>query len=406
MQSKILDKKRLPIKSLHEFQGDFKTLGKKQFEKLKKSIEKNGFIQPFFIWNKEGQYYILDGHQRKKAIIDLYGDTIDVDCIEIKADSELEAKKFVIFYSSSYAEFDKDSFFNFADGLSFDDLEAFQFPNFSFSENDFLKGLDSEDDDEIPDVAQNECGVELGDIYKLGEHRLMCGDSTDVENVSQLFNGETPNLMVTDPPYGVQYSPEWRDEYDIGVGKRSKGKVLNDDTVDWSMVWNNFKGNVAYIWHASLHTHEVSQNLIDAGFEIKAVIIWAKQHFPMSRGDYHWQHEPCLYVVRKGKKHNWTGDRKQTTVWEIKNNNAFGGDNEEKVGHGTQKPIECMERPIRNNSNIGECVFDPFGGSGSTLIACEKTKRKCYMMELDPHYCSVIIKRWEKYTGQKAVKCE
>lgn len=127
MESKILDKKRLPIKSLHEFQGDFKTLGKKQFEKLKKSIEKNGFIQPFFIWNKEGNYYILDGHQRKKAIIDLYGDTIDVDCIEIKADSELEAKKFVIYYSSSYADFDKKSLLDFADGLNFSELENFEF---------------------------------------------------------------------------------------------------------------------------------------------------------------------------------------------------------------------------------------------------------------------------------------
>lgn len=153
MESKILNKIRLPINSLDEFQGDFKTLGKKQFEKLKKSIEKNGFIQPFFIWKSGDKYFILDGHQRKKAIIDLYGDTIDVDCLEIKADSEIEAKKFVLYYSTSYAEFDKDSFFNFADGLSFDDLEAFQFPNFSFSENDFIKGF--EEKQSITDENEN-----------------------------------------------------------------------------------------------------------------------------------------------------------------------------------------------------------------------------------------------------------
>jgi len=406
LESKILEKTRLPIKLLDELQGNFKTLGKKQFQKLKNSIKKNGFIQPFFVWKNGHKNYILDGHQRKKAIIDLYGDTIDVDCLEILASSELEAKKLCIYYASSYAEFDKESFIDFADGLSFDDIEDFEFPGFKITEDDFLNSEDTEADDEIPEVAQNECGVELGDIYTLGEHRLMCGDSTDTETVQQLLNGDKPNLMVTDPPYGVNYDPEWREGADLGIGKRSKGKVLNDDLTDWTKVYQNFPGNVAYVWHPSFFTHVFAQNLIDCGFEIKAIIIWVKQHFAMSRGDYHWQHEPCLYVVKKGKTHSWQGDRKQATVWNIKNNNAFGGQGEDKVGHGTQKPVECMERPIRNNSKQGDSVFDPFGGSGTTIIAAEKTKRKCYMMELDPHYCSVIIKRWEKYSGKKAKKCQ
>lgn len=397
---------KVPVSQLLPMQGKFKELSKKNFIKLKNSIEKNGFIQPFFIWENEGQKFILDGHQRQKAILDLYGDVF-VSCIFIDAKNLAEAKKLVLYYSSQYGEFSKESFLDFGSDLNFLDIEDFAFPSFSFSADDFLNTQDNEEDDEIPDVAPNECGVTLGDVYTLGEHRLMCGDSTDENQIKILTGGGVCNLMVTDPPYGVEYDPEWRDgkDKDLGSGKRNIGKVLNDDQVDWTKVWKNFTGDVAYVWHGALHTHEVAQNLIDSGFQIKGHIIWAKQRAVFSRGNYHWQHEPCIYAVRKGKKHNWTGDRKQTTLWEIKNNNPFGGGNEEKVGHGTQKPVECMERPIRNNSKIGDNIFDPFGGSGTTLIAAEKTKRNCFMMELDPHYCSVIIKRWEKHTGQKAVKC-
>lgn len=371
MQSKILDKKRLPITSLHEFQGDFKTLGKKQFEKLKKSIQKNGFIQPFFIWKSGDKYFILDGHQRKKAIIDLYGDTIDVDCLEIKADSELEAKKFVLYYSTSYAEFDKDSFFNFADGLTFDDLEAFQFPNFSFSENDFLKGLNSEQDDEIPETAQNELGVQLGDIYTLGDHRLMCGDSTDNGTVQKLMDGNKADMVFTDPPYGMNYS---------GRGKKTSNEILNDDG-DVKEFYDVLKyAKEVYLWGRF-------KNYKDLPSEPKNMIIWKKNNFGMGKG-YRSQYECCFYWG------SFSGS--DSNVWEINTDTDYD--------HPTQKPTALAERAISNSNP--KTILDLFGGSGSTLIACEKTKRKCYMMELDPHYCSVIIKRWEKYTGKKAVKCE
>jgi DNA modification methylase len=144
--------------------------------------------------------------------------------------------------------------------------------------------------------------------------------------------------------------------------------------------------------------------LENCGFDLVNLIIWHKQHFVISRGDYHYQHEPLWYAVKKGKQHNWQGKRDQSTVWEIANNNSFGNSNkEETFGHGTQKPIECMLRPILNNSAQGESVYDPFGGSGTTLIACERSKRNCYMMELSPIYVDVIIKRWEKETNKKAV---
>jgi DNA modification methylase len=209
--------------------------------------------------------------------------------------------------------------------------------------------------------------------------------------------------MVTDPPYGVEYDPSWRDGADLGVGERSRGKVQNDDIVDWTDAYTLFEGDVVYVWHAGKFTHIVAKNLEDCGFDIVSQIIWAKQHFALSRGDYHWQHEPCWYGARKGKKHHWRGARDQSTVWEIKNNNSFGNSNKEETwGHGTQKPVECMQKPIENNSLANDYVYDPFGGSGTTLIACEKTGRRCLMMELDEKYCDIIIRRWQKFTGKQA----
>jgi DNA modification methylase len=231
---------------------------------------------------------------------------------------------------------------------------------------------------------------------------LLCGDSTQAHNVDKLLNGVKPNLMVTDPPYGVEYDAEWREGRDLGIGERSKGKVMNDDRADWHEAYDLFPGNIAYIWSAGLRSKEVVESMLASGFKLRAQIIWVKQHFAMSRGDYHFQHEPCWYGVRK--KGDWHGDRKQTTVWEIKNNNSFGNSaKEETFGHSTQKPVECMRRPILNNSSEGQAVYDPFLGSGTTIIAAEQTGRHCFGLELSPEYCDIIVKRWEQFTGQKAV---
>jgi DNA modification methylase len=210
--------------------------------------------------------------------------------------------------------------------------------------------------------------------------------------------------MVTDPPYGVSYDPTWRD----GKGGFStaavkmRGSIANDDQADWREAWSLFPGDVCYVWHGALHSSLVAQSLIDCGFNIRSQIIWAKQQGVFSRGDYHWQHEPCWYAVKKGRTGHWAGDRKQSTVWEIQSLNPTGNRDEERVGHGTQKPVECMRRPILNNSQRGDIVYDPFLGSGSTLIAAESEDRICYGMELDPAYCDMIVGRWEKITGKKA----
>ena len=209
-------------------------------------------------------------------------------------------------------------------------------------------------------------------------------------------------MMVTDPPYGIEYDPNWREEADLGR-QRQTGVVANDDRVDWSAAFRLFPGDVAYVWHAGVHAARVAASLAEIGFTIRAQIIWAKQHFALSRGDYHWQHEPCWYAVRNGKKSNWSGDRKQSTLWEVPNLNPFGGDrDEEATGHGTQKPVELMRRSILNNSSPGSLVYDPFLGSGTTLIAAEETGRVCCGLELDARYVDVIVTRWQNFTGATA----
>ena len=232
----------------------------------------------------------------------------------------------------------------------------------------------------------------------------MCGDSTSPKCVAELLSGDVPHLMVTDPPYGVNYDPGWRDDYGPSAsfadklppnsfGTRARGKVVNDDRVDWADAFRQFPGDVAYVWHAGVFASHVADSLKTVGFDIRSQIIWVKQHFVFSRGDYHWQHEPCWYAVRKGKTGHYCGDRKQTTVLDIANNNPMGGEKEEQTGHGTQKPVECMRRPIQNNSTPGESVYDPFLGSGTTMVAAEQTGRICYGMELEPKYVAIILQR-------------
>lgn len=168
---------------------------------------------------------------------------------------------------------------------------------------------------------------------------------------------------------------------------------MNDDRVDWTEAWALSPAHVVYCWHADQHASRVQSSLESADYEMRSQIIWAKPHFPISRGHYHWQHEPCWYAVRKGHSAGWIGDRSQTTLWQITLDRNVDG------GHSTQKPVECMERPIRNHEGD---VHDPFLGSGTTLVACEKLGRKCYGMEISPAYCDAIVKRWETLTGKKA----
>jgi DNA modification methylase len=250
------------------------------------------------------------------------------------------------------------------------------------------------DPDQVPEPPANPVS-RPGDLWNLGRHRLLCGDATDGGTVARVLGGVRPHLMVTDPPYGVAYDPAWRNRAGVSSTART-GKVENDDRADWREAWALFPGEVAYVWHGALHATTVAESLVACGFDIRAQIIWAKDRLVLGRGHYHWQHEPAWYAVR-GTGH-WTGDRKQTTLWHI----ASTGQDTETV-HGTQKPVECMRRPIENNSSLGQAIYEPFSGSGTTIIAAEMTGRCCHAIELSPAYVDVAVLRWQAFTGQEAV---
>jgi DNA modification methylase len=226
-------------------------------------------------------------------------------------------------------------------------------------------------------------------------HRIACGDATDAAAVAALLGDLKPELMVTDPPYGVNYDPAWRHRAGVNRSKRIN-KVHNDDQPDWGAAWASYTGNIAYVWHGALHATTVSESLVRRGFAIRSQIVWAKQRLVMSRGDYHWQHEPCWYAVRQGPA-NWKGDRRQSTLWQIAAREGRG------LEHGTQKPVECMKRPIENNSRPGDVVYDPFVGSFTTGIACEMTGRVVLGMEIDPAYVDCGVLRWMAFTGKTAI---
>ena len=254
--------------------------------------------------------------------------------------------------------------------------------------------LDGEDD--VPEAPGNPVS-RPGDLWVLGKHRLLCGDSTVAADVERVLNGVKPQLLISDPPYGVEYDPSWCNHAGSAKTKRT-GKVLNDDRADWREAWSLFPGDVAYVWHGALHAATVADSLEACGFNIRSQIIWAKERLVLSRGDYHWQHEPCWYAVRAKGKGHWAGDRKQTTLWQIASK-----DQDATTVHGTQKPVECMRRPILNNSSSGQTVYEPFMGSGTTLIAAETTGRVCYGIELNPAYVDVAVERWQNFTGNEAI---
>jgi DNA modification methylase len=251
---------------------------------------------------------------------------------------------------------------------------------------------------DMAEELREKWGVETGQLWQLGDHRILCGDSTKVEDVARVLAGDKPFLMVTDPPYGVEYDATWRKAAmpDTNPGKAGgmHGKVFNDDRADWREVWQLFPGDVAYVWHAGNKAHIVAESLISCGIEIVAQIIWAKTNHVIGRGNYHPKHEPCWYAVKKGGARNFTEDRTQNTLWEIASNK------ENETRHSTQKPVECMARPIRNHDS--EFVYEPFSGSGTTIIACEQLGRKCRAIEISPGYVAVAIQRWVDATGGAA----
>ena len=368
-------------------------------ERMAQAITEFGFRIPI-VARSDG--LVVDGHLRLKAARVLGLDTVPVVLADELSETQIKAFRLLANQSANWAEWDElllSAELN--DLLAEDyDLSLIGFDDAELEE--LLAGevdpetASREGEDDVPEAPETPIS-RSGDLWVLGKHRLLCGDATVATDVERLLGDINPLLMVTDPPYGVDYDPGWRNKAGAAATKRT-GKVLNDDRADWREAWALFPGDVAYVWHGALHATTVADSLEASGFNIRSQIIWAKDRLVLSRGDYHWQHEPCLYAVKKTGKGHWAGDRKQTTLWQIANK-----DQDTETVHGTQKPVECMRRPILNNSSPGQAVYEPFMGSGTTLIAAETTGRVCLGIELNPAYVDVAVQRWQQFTGQEAV---
>ena len=389
----VIQIERVAIAALIPYVRNSRTHSDAQVAQIAASIREFGFTNPVLLDEANG---IIAGHGRVLAARKL--GMQDVPAIRLAHLTEAQKRAYVIADNklALNAGWDEELL-----RLELKDLQDLNFDvaltGFSTEELDALmappgtEGLT--DPDAVPEAPEHPVSVP-GDVWLLGRHRLACGDCTDPLVVEKALAGVKPHLMVTDPPYGVEYDPAWRAKAGVNKSKGKLGKVMNDDKADWREAWALFPGEVAYVWHAGLFARDVQESLEACDFQVRSQIIWAKDRFALSRGHYHWQHEPCWYAV-KGTGH-WAGDRSQSTLWSIKAREDGG------VGHGTQKPVECMKRPIENNSSPGQAVYEPFSGSGTTIIAAEITGRACHAIELNAAYVDVAIKRWQEFTGQAA----
>lgn len=379
------------VADLIPYANNARTHSEAQVAQIAGSIREFGFNNPVLV---DGANGIIAGHGRVLAARKL--GLTEVPVIELAHLSEAQKRAYVLADNklAENAGWDPEllalELGELADlGVDLADL------GFDGRELDSLLRLEGPDprEEDTPQPPADPVS-RAGDLWLLGAHRLLCGDATDKTAVTRLLDGVTPHLMVTDPPYGVNYDPAWRNETGAAQTTRT-GKVLNDDKADWRDAWALFPGDVAYVWHGALHAGTVAESLVASGFEIRSQIVWAKERLVLSRGHYHWQHEPCWYAVR-GTGH-WSGDRKQSTLWQIPNR-----DQDTETVHGTQKPVECMRRPILNNSSPGQAIYEPFAGSGTTLIPAQSSGRVCNAMELDPAYVDVCVQRWQAFTGETA----
>ena len=363
--------------------------GDPEYEKLKRSIEQFGYVEPV-IWNKTTSH-VVGGHQRLKVLLDM-GIT-EVECVVIEMDEEKE-KALNIALNKISGDWDKDKLaLLIADlqGADFDvSLTGFEPAELDALFKDSLKDGIHDDDFDVDAELQKPALTKQGDVWMLGQHRLICGDSTKADTFTLLMDGKLANLVVTDPPYNVNY-------------EGSAGKIKNDNMGNeafYNFLLEAFKNTEVamakdasiYVFHADTEGLNFRKAFSEAGFYLSGTCIWKKQSLVLGRSPYQWQHEPVLFGWKKSGKHNWYADRKQTTIWEFEKPKKNGD-------HPTMKPVALVVYPILNSSLTNCIVLDPFGGSGSTLIACDQTERICYTIELDEKYCDVIIKRYIEQAG-------
>jgi len=393
----LLKIRMTPVAQLVPYAGNARTHSEQQITQIAASITEFGFTNPILTG---ADNIIIAGHGRLLAAQKLGIDKVPVIVLEHLDEAQRRALVIADNKLAENAGWDEELLrleLAALDDLGFDlDLTGFSEEELANLLGDPELALgEAEGEDDIPEPPDDPVS-RPGDLWLLGNHRLLCGDATLATDVERVLGNVKPLLMITDPPYGVEYDPAWRNKSGAAKTKRT-GKVLNDDRADWREAWSLFPGDVAYVWHGALHAATVAESLDAAGFNVRSQIIWAKDRLVLSRGDYHWQHEPCWYAVKKTGKGHWAGDRKQTTLWQIANK-----DQDADTVHGTQKPVECMRRPILNNSSPGQAIYEPFMGSGTTLIAAETTGRVCHGIELNPAYVDVAVERWQQFTGQAA----
>jgi DNA modification methylase len=382
----------LPRATLLEMSADYnpRTIGSAELAALERSLATFGFVQPVIVNRRSGK--IVGGHQRVKAAPD---GPLPVVYVDLDEHGERQLNLALNKISGAW---DDAKLRALLGDLSAEGADL-SLTGFSEDELRALLAKSTEgltDPDEAPAVGES-TDTAAGVWWELGAHRLVCGDSTDVAVLEKLMDGYRADLVLTDPPYGVGYS---------GTATKERAEIANDGTDPSTTLRAAFHGarvvskpgSAFYAFYADRASRVELDAALDAGWRVAQICIWAKHHFVLSRaGDYHVQHEPCLYGWNPDASHRWYGDRKQSTLWQF--------DRPMKSDlHPTMKPIALLEYLLGNSSRGGDLVLDPFGGSGSTLIACEKTGRACRMVELDPRYCDVIVKRWQDFTGQQAVR--
>jgi site-specific DNA-methyltransferase (adenine-specific) len=384
-----------PVDQLIPYVNNSRKHSDEQVAQIAASIKEFGWTNPILV---DGEKGIIAGHGRLMAARKLGMEEVPV--IELSHLSDTQRKALIIADNklAMNAEWDNDLLTIELNDLLADDfaLEILGFDKDELAallEPEVVEGLTDEDDaPALPDEPK----TKPGDIYKMGKHRLMCGDSTSIQHLEQLCEEQAVDMWLTDPPYNVAYEGKTKESLTIqndSMGDDQFRQFLRDAYVAADAVMK--AGAVFYIWHADSEGYNFRGAAQDAGWKVRQCLIWKKSSMVMGRQDYHWKHEPCLYGWKEGAGHLWATDRKQTTILEFEKPSRNGE-------HPTMKPVALFEYQMLNNTKGGDIVLDSFGGSGTTLIAAEKNGRIARIMELDPKYCDVIVKRWEDFTGKKA----
>lgn len=424
------------IDELTEFQGALKERTDADIEKITKSIRKHGFSFPFFVWKHKDEHgeeinHVFDGHGRLLALKRMRAQGEEIPALPvsyIKAETEAEAKELLLKLNSQYGRMTAESVAEFLDGLKID-LSDLQLPDGVLNLSKIDAPEETKDDDDVPGLDLEDTPSSIrGEIYQLGKHRLMCGDSTSADDMARLMGESKADLIITDPPYNVDYKGKGKNGLKIQNDNMEDNAFLNFLTDAFGVMFGALKaGGVFYIWCAQLKSVLFENALKNAGGKIRQYIIWVKNHLCLGLTDYQWRHEPCLYGWKNGSNHYWNGRRDLTTVYDEKPNyknmskeqllheiGKLRGDYipqtiiyEDKpmrnAEHPTMKPVRLFERLIMNSSKAEDVVLDPFGGSGTAIIASEKLNRTCYTMELDPRYCDVIRRRWTKWAEENGI---